>query len=427
MKAASADKLLQENKFLKARLHELEHPSSWAKSALSVLSASKIYDALLHSSPNTIVVSKLKDGTICDVSDSFCRKSGFAREEVIGKTSAQLCLWTKQNREEMVNRLVKDGMYHNVEVDHQLRNGTIIKCLQSGSLVTIDGECCILIIVTNISVQKSVADALREERDLNNTIISDLPGLFCIVDENFKFIRWNNGFMSITGYSAGEMLGMTALDFHHQSDRSLLSAKIKQGLLHGEFSGEADIVSKDGIVRTVLLHLKRLQYEGKPCILGTGTDITEKKRTENELRSFAENLEDANIALRVLINRRNDEQKEIEEKLQANINDLVIPYLRKLKNLPLDDRHTNYLNVLESNLGHVLSPFMRDFLSAHQALTPQEIQIVDLIRKGKKTKEIADMLNASALTIMTHRNNIRKKLNLIDSKINLRSHIMSLK
>jgi DNA-binding NarL/FixJ family response regulator len=70
---------------------------------------------------------------------------------------------------------------------------------------------------------------------------------------------------------------------------------------------------------------------------------------------------------------------------------------------------------------------MRDFQTSHKKLTPQEIQIVDLIKQGKKTKEIANMLNASVKTIETHRNNIRKKLNLIDSKINLRSHIISSK
>jgi DNA-binding NarL/FixJ family response regulator len=164
-------------------------------------------------------------------------------------------------------------------------------------------------------------------------------------------------------------------------------------------------------------------------LLSTGIDgrFHRNKKAEEELKRFAENLEDANIALRVLMNHRNEDQKEFEEKLQVNINDLVIPYLKKLSKANLDDRNKNYLSVLESNLSDVLSPFMRDFRSSHKNLTPQEIQIVDLIKKGKDTKEIADMLNASISTIKTHRNNIRKKLNLISSKINLRSHILSLK
>lgn len=98
--------------------------------------------------------------------------------------------------------------------------------------------------------------------------------------------------------------------------------------------------------------------------------------------------------------------------MQTNINDLVMPYLHKLKNAGLDNRHKNYLSILEKNLNDVTSPFMRDFKSSYGNLTPQEIQIVDLIKQGRKTKEIADILNSSAKTVETHRNNIRKKLNL---------------
>lgn len=74
-----------------------------------------------------------------------------------------------------------------------------------------------------------------------------------------------------------------------------------------------------------------------------------------------------------------------------------------------------------------MSPFMKNFLSSHKNLTPQEIQIIDLIMQGKNTKEIADMVNASVYTIATHRNNIRKKLNLINSKTNLQTYILSTK
>ena len=147
-----------------------------------------------------------------------------------------------------------------------------------------------------------------------------------------------------------------------------------------------------------------------------GVDISEQKQTQDNLRRFAEDLEDANTALRVLLRERKEEQKAIEEKLQANINDLVMPYLKKI----------GKVNVLESNLKEIESPFMKNFLSLHKSLTPKEIQVADLIRKGKRTKEIADMLHTSASTIGTHRNHIRKKLNLKKEGINLRSFLQSL-
>ena len=147
-----------------------------------------------------------------------------------------------------------------------------------------------------------------------------------------------------------------------------------------------------------------------------------QKRVEEQTRK----LTAANDTLRALMNSKEDDQKAMQDKLKVNINDLVIPYLKKLKKSGLNDFQEKCLSELENNLSDVLSPFLTNFLSSHQSLTAQEIQIADLIRRGKRTKEIADILNASANTIATHRNNIRKKLNLRNAKINLRSHLQSL-
>ncbi|MRR14566.1 LuxR family transcriptional regulator [archaeon] len=62
----------------------------------------------------------------------------------------------------------------------------------------------------------------------------------------------------------------------------------------------------------------------------------------------------------------------------------------------------------------------------HPNLTPKEMQIAEMIRQGKNSKDIAEMLGTSVATVNTHRNNIRKKLNMRKQKTNLRSHLLSL-
>lgn len=91
-----------------------------------------------------------------------------------------------------------------------------------------------------------------------------------------------------------------------------------------------------------------------------------------------------------------------------------------------EDPCKQYLNVLAGNLKEIVSPFMKNVQSLQKYLTPQEIQVADLIRKGMRTKEIAGVLNTSDSTIGTHRNNIRKKLNLTRQGVNLRSYLQSL-
>ena len=85
-----------------------------------------------------------------------------------------------------------------------------------------------------------------------------------------------------------------------------------------------------------------------------------------------------------------------------------------------------FLEILESNLNDIVSPFLKKLSSQYLNLTPTEIQVANLIREGKSTKEIAEVLTISERAIEFHRNNIRDKLGLKKEKANLRSYLLSL-
>ena len=284
---------------------------------------------------------------------------------------------------------------------------------------------CIVCVVRDITRHRQAEENLLYERNFSQTVVESLPGLFFVLDEQGALLRWNDNLEIMTGYSAGEIRAMPAVDLLPENDRKESLKRIQEIIRLGEISMETEMIFKNGIRRMFRFHAKRLSYEGRLCIVGTGMDITDQKRAENDLKRFAENLQDANIALRVLMQQRNEDQKDIEEKLQANVNDLIIPYLKKLKQATLEDRHKNHLQILEHNLREIISPFMKNLHAAHADLTPREIQIMDLIKQGKNNKEIAGLLNASLKTVETHRNHIRKKLNLVNARVNLRSYLLS--
>jgi DNA-binding CsgD family transcriptional regulator len=163
------------------------------------------------------------------------------------------------------------------------------------------------------------------------------------------------------------------------------------------------------------------------------TDITNLKQTElalkqreRELEMQTVNLEEANAALKVLLKRREEDKKELEEKVLFNMKELAEPYLEKLRKTGLNGRQQAFLEILESNLNEIISPFPRSLYFSYLNLTPAEMQIAALIRHGQTTKEIANLLNLSSRTVETHRKNIRKKLGLKDKKANLRTKLLSL-
>ena len=122
----------------------------------------------------------------------------------------------------------------------------------------------------------------------------------------------------------------------------------------------------------------------------------------------------------------NIDKAELEEKVLLNIKDIIFPYLEKLKNTSLDANQDEYVNILESNLENITSSFSYKMCSKYINLTPTEIIVAGLVKEGKTTKEIAELLILSTRTIESHRENIRTKLGIKNKKANLRSHLLFL-
>jgi PAS domain S-box-containing protein len=152
----------------------------------------------------------------------------------------------------------------------------------------------------------------------------------------------------------------------------------------------------------------------------------ELKKREAQLEIQTSELEEVNTALRVLLKRRDEDKTEFEEKVLYNVKELVVPYLERLKSGELDAKQTTYVSILESNLNDIVSSFTRKLSSKYLGLTPTEIQIANLVKQGRTTKEIAEILHSSDRTVEFHRKNIRKKIGLVNRKVNLRSHLLSM-
>ena len=150
------------------------------------------------------------------------------------------------------------------------------------------------------------------------------------------------------------------------------------------------------------------------------------RRREAELETKANELEEVNVALRVLLKRRDEDKTELGEKILCNVKELVLPYVGRLRKAELTSQCSAYVNILESNLNDIISPFVLKLSSKLLGLTPTEIQVANLVKEGKTTKDIAAMLNLSSRTVEFHRNNIRKKMGIKNKKANLRSHLQSM-
>ena len=149
-----------------------------------------------------------------------------------------------------------------------------------------------------------------------------------------------------------------------------------------------------------------------------------KERTK-ELEIKTQSLEEINTAMKVLLKKREEDKTNLEDNVLTNVKGLVEPYIHKIKKTRLNDQQRAMLNIIESNLNEIISPFVRKMSKNYIRLTPQEIRIANLIKHGNSSKKIAEILNLSPRTVETHRKNIRSKLGLEGKRENLGSHLLS--
>ncbi|MGD8337077.1 MAG: PAS domain S-box protein [Desulfobacterales bacterium] len=161
-------------------------------------------------------------------------------------------------------------------------------------------------------------------------------------------------------------------------------------------------------------------------------EVEDRKRVEKklrkrevELKAQSHHLAEVNTALKVLLKQREYDKKELADNVLSNVKALIGPYLERLQKSRLSTDQLTLINILESNLNNIISPFISRFSARNINLTPTEIRVANLVKEGKTNKEIAALLCLSKNTILFHRYNIRKKLGIKNKKINLQAHLLS--
>jgi PAS domain S-box-containing protein len=300
--------------------------------------------------------------------------------------------------------------------------------------------------ISDITSRKQAEVALMQSEHIRSIIVRFAPiGMILISNRIIQNV--NREMYKMTGYEREELIDKSIrLLFPTVEEFELIGGKKNKDFFKlGTGSIETRWICKDGRILDVLLNSAPLNPDNiEEGIILTAMDFTERKRAREELIRHRENLEimvkertaeleqkrtnleELNAALKVLLRQREMDKDELEEKVFANIKELVMPYIQRLrKNLP-KSKEADYVDILESNLINIVSPFSTKLSSKYLNLTPKEIQIANLIKEGKTSKDIAELLNMSPLTAERHRNNIRNKLNLKNKKENLRSYLLTI-
>ncbi|WP_231714248.1 PocR ligand-binding domain-containing protein [Desulfosarcina ovata] len=292
--------------------------------------------------------------------------------------------------------------------------------------------------IQDISARREAEQNLRtSEARYRQLFDSANDGIFVLRDG--IVVDCNQKALELFNVSREEAIGQSAEKFSPeiqpdgQSSTNGLQKKrdlVNQGVRQ---SFDWRFFRKDGSPFDAEVSLTRSMINDVPHTLAVVRDITERqkmilalKEREKELEEKSRYLEKVNQALKASLDHREVEKRAVEENMMAHLKRFVFPYLEALGHCGVNTDARAYLNIIETNLNDIVSRFSKTVFWKYQDLTPTEVQIADLIRSGKNTKAIAQMLGLSPSSIQWHRKNIREKLGLTNKKVNLQTYLTSL-
>ena len=315
---------------------------------------------------------------------------------------------------------------------------------------------------------RDISHELDESQALIYQLFQLSPAAIYQIDlRKLRLTKVNDQVCKATGYTEEELLRISPDEMLTPASRQLLQQRmidLEAGRSLPD-NIELEIKTKDGNLQWGHFHIRHLYKDGK--IWGANVAvhvITEQKKIHSELANYRRSLEtlvaertkelslanqklreevarredtekellaktgrlkEMNTAMRVLLDKRNEDRLQAEENIRVNLVQLIEPYLDRLDRSDLATPQRQLLDVIRTNLEEVVGSPMPELSAKYYIFSPGELQVANLIRKGKTTKETAELLGISARTVESYRNSIRRKLGLKNKRVNLKTYLSS--
>lgn len=421
------------------------------KSEEALRESEELYRTLIETSPDPIIMYSLK-GEMLAVNTQAAKIYGVSSaDDFLQEVKTVFDLLTDDSKVYAAanfNRTLAEGSGRPREYLLRDRGGRMITAETHSSIVrTATGEP-----LAFISVVRDITERKRMERALVNAekrflqVMENTGEAVWELDAEGVFQYCSPAMRRIMGYAPEELVGkMRFYDLLSSEEREQIKKNLFKQIKHKK-PFQNYVIQK--------LHSNNdkvtVEISGTPILdekgdlrgyRGVVMDITERIKTESELNKYRKNLEqlitertsqlecktknlqEVNIALNVLLQRREEDQKNLQENFVANIKELIIPYVEKFRKSKLNAQQLLYLDIIEKHLGEIVSPLLKNLKQFN--LTPREHQVASLVKDGKTTKEIAEILMIGKGSIDTHRKSIRKKMGLTKTS-NLESRLRSM-
>ena len=248
------------------------------------------YRSVFETTPDAVIITRVSDGVILDVNQSFLDSAGFARNEVIGRTTRDLGIWVNDSdRLRFIDAMTRNPTCRDVEVLSRRSNDEVFWMRLSAALIEVDGIPCRLVFAKEITEVKAAAEALRRSEERYRTAFqTSIDAININRMDDGKYLDCNQAFLDVMGYEREEVIGKTSLQlgiWTDPHDRTNMTELLRQ---NGSCRGlEVQFRKKSGEHFWGVMSASAMEVDGVLCILSITRDLSEVKAAQNEIRSLA--------------------------------------------------------------------------------------------------------------------------------------------
>jgi PAS domain S-box-containing protein len=284
------------------------------KAEKALISSEEKFRKAFYTSPDAVNINRLEDGIYISINPAFTRITGYTEADIIGKSSIENNIWdNSEDRQRLLARLKKDGEVTNIEAAFRTKSGDIRYGLMSATVIDLDGAGHILSMTRDITDRKRDEAALRESENKYRLLADHVNDVIFVLDMNLNYTYISPSVKFLRGYEPEEVLKQKAMDTLAPSSIDLAMKtltefmaleKSEQSEIPLSRTLQLEMRRKDGTTVWTEVNLSFIGNENQQPIgiLGVTRDITDRRRSEEELQQTLDNLRKAvNATIKVMV------------------------------------------------------------------------------------------------------------------------------
>jgi PAS domain S-box-containing protein len=322
----------------------IDHPSIRgivynARDVTERAEAEKKFAKLFLSVPAGVALSDLDDGRIHEANNEYARIFGYDLDDVLGRTSIELGIWTdRADRDRMVERVVKDGRLRGYELTMQTKDGRPIVVTLNADTIEVGGKRCLLSAFVDSTERLQALEALQASETWHRSLIENTHDFIAVLDKDFKVTYYALGNERISGRKPEERLGQSVLDLVHPDDEPALRTMLEE------------LVREPGASRTIRVRGRHKEGDWRileaivanllevPAIEGiviNAVDVDKRVRAEAALEKSEDELRKSLLWYRTLIENAYDAIVVLDERILFKY---VSPSFERMTGWKLEER-----------------------------------------------------------------------------------------